>query len=177
LSREIELTVEFERAGLNGERSRGRSRFRGLVQDSHLGAKLCQPQGQDEAGWARADYQNVAVRHTRLIALLGRHALVAQPQRRSLHQLRMAIFCSPVLSNCRVEAPLGGGTPTKAKRSLQNLDDRFIGFAPDRECQRSMSPEVSGSVLARLRPRPSAPARRSGSAIGLSCIWKHSCFR
>ncbi len=51
----IELTVELERAGLNCERSRGRARFISLVHDSHSGAELCQPEGQDEAGWASAD--------------------------------------------------------------------------------------------------------------------------
>ena len=64
---EIELTVKLERAGLNGERSRSRARFAGLVHDPHFCAELCQPEGQDEAGWAGADHQNVATRHFRLL--------------------------------------------------------------------------------------------------------------
>ena len=63
----IELTVELERAGLNCKRSRGRAGFAGLIHDPHSCAELCQPEGQDEAGWAGADHQNVATRHRRLL--------------------------------------------------------------------------------------------------------------
>jgi hypothetical protein len=57
--REIELPVEFERAGLHGDGARGRPRLGGLVDDPDLDAQLRQPKRQHEPGRARARDQNV----------------------------------------------------------------------------------------------------------------------
>ncbi len=54
-----ELAIELERARVYHECTRGRARFGGLVDDAYLGPELRQPQGQDQAGRARTDDQNV----------------------------------------------------------------------------------------------------------------------
>ena len=64
---EIELPVKLERAGLNGERARGRARLGGLVHDSRPHPELGQPQGEDKPGRTGADHQNVTSFHLRLL--------------------------------------------------------------------------------------------------------------
>ncbi len=56
---EIELAVEFERAGLHRQGARGGARLCGLVDDAHPDAELGQPKRQHEPGRPGADDQNV----------------------------------------------------------------------------------------------------------------------
>ena len=67
------LPVQFERACLDGKRTRGRSRLFGLVHDAHAHTQPRQPQPQDKTGRSCSDDQNfcVGVGH-----LLGRAACI-----------------------------------------------------------------------------------------------------
>jgi hypothetical protein len=73
----IELPVEFERAGLNGERARGRARLGGLVDDPHARAELGQPKGEDKAGRTGANDQDIASHDSRLPRARRRNAQFA----------------------------------------------------------------------------------------------------
>ena len=57
---EIELAVEFERAGLHRQSARGRTRLGGLVDNAHIDAELGQPKCQHQTRRARADDKNIA---------------------------------------------------------------------------------------------------------------------
>jgi hypothetical protein len=61
--REAELTIQFERSCLHGQRARGRSRLRRLVDDADARAQARQPQGQHQARRAGADDEDIGVRH------------------------------------------------------------------------------------------------------------------
>ena len=69
---EIELSIELERAGLNGERARGCARLGGLVHDPHPGSEPGQPKGEDKAGWTGANDQDIACLHVRLLKIQAR---------------------------------------------------------------------------------------------------------
>ncbi len=60
---EVELAVEFERAGLHREGARGGSGLGGLVDDANLDAEPGQPKRQHQTGRAGTDDQNVVLRH------------------------------------------------------------------------------------------------------------------
>src|SRR6516162_7587779 len=52
---EVELAVEFERARVDGERTRRRTGLGSLVDDTQLHAELGQPEREDQTGGPGAD--------------------------------------------------------------------------------------------------------------------------
>src|SRR6266404_782520 len=61
--REIKLLVEFKRAGLNRQCPRRGSWLGGLLENAYPDAKPGQPKRQHQAGRARANNQDVSLRH------------------------------------------------------------------------------------------------------------------
>ena len=57
--RQTDLTVELERAGLHGDGARRRRRRRCLVDNPDLNAQACEPQRQNQTGWAGSDNQHL----------------------------------------------------------------------------------------------------------------------
>src|SRR5215475_4402377 len=60
---EVELAVEFERARMDGERTRGGAGLRRLVDDAQLHAEVGQPEREDETSGPGADNEDIAPRH------------------------------------------------------------------------------------------------------------------
>src|SRR5215475_10839525 len=60
---EVELAVEFERARVDGERTRRGAGLGSLVDDAQLHAELGQPEREDETGGSGADNEDIAPRH------------------------------------------------------------------------------------------------------------------
>src|SRR6266404_8175012 len=61
---QIELTIKFESASMNGERAGGRAGLGGLVDDAYFDPELGQPERENQACWSSADDQDVATRHS-----------------------------------------------------------------------------------------------------------------
>src|SRR5215831_14886845 len=62
----VELAVEFERARVDGERTRRRAGLGSLVDDAQLHSELGQPEREDEAGGPGADNEDIALWHVLL---------------------------------------------------------------------------------------------------------------
>src|SRR5215831_5516611 len=62
----IELAIEFERARVDGERTRRRAGLGSLVDDAQLHSELGQPEREDEAGGPGADNEDIALWHVLL---------------------------------------------------------------------------------------------------------------
>src|SRR5262245_49238427 len=80
---EIELAVEFERARVDGERTRRRAGLGRLVDDAQLHSELGQPEREDETSGPGADNEDIAPRHVLLhddvFAPLGRNLFKIRP--------------------------------------------------------------------------------------------------
>jgi hypothetical protein len=63
---EVELAIEFERARVDGERTRRRAGLGSLVDDAQFHSELGQPEREDETGRPGADNQDIAARHVLL---------------------------------------------------------------------------------------------------------------
>src|SRR5262245_32037445 len=63
---EVELAVEFERARVDGKRTRRRAGLGGLVDDAQLHSELGQPEREDETGGPGTDNEDIALRHVLL---------------------------------------------------------------------------------------------------------------
>jgi hypothetical protein len=62
-SSKVDLSIEFQGAGLDGHRARGGARLGGLVHDPHWHPEPGQPEGEHEAGGPRPDDQYTTVGH------------------------------------------------------------------------------------------------------------------
>src|SRR5260370_38326679 len=68
---QIELTIKFESASMNGERAGGRAGLGRRVDDAYFDAELGQPEREDQACRSSADDQDLAARHIFLRSRCG----------------------------------------------------------------------------------------------------------
>jgi len=69
-----QLTVEFERARMNHHCPRGRARTSRLIDDAAVYAKALEPERQDQAGRAGADYEDLLL-HLKHRSLIKRSSI------------------------------------------------------------------------------------------------------
>src|SRR5262249_22805750 len=101
---EVELTVEFERARVDGERTRRGAGLRGLVDDAQLHSELGQPECEDETGGPGADNQDIAPRHV----LLHYDVFAEGSSRLQAHLASPRVLRSPIAQlRLKIPAPLG----------------------------------------------------------------------
>ena len=110
--READLAVQLERACLHGERARGRSRLRRLVDDSHADTQPRQPQRQHQARRSCADDEDVSAFAHRW----SQFKTVSSPRYLMWSRLSLGprIALEPASLHCHLNAkPAGGLQPAR----------------------------------------------------------------